>query len=316
MFEALNDGRLKAVWIMCTNPLTSLPDARMAEIALKKAKFVVVQEISNKPETLQYADVVLPAAAWAEKEGTMTNAERRISYLNKIVDAPGEALPDAEIICRFAQKMGYHGFDYNNVAEIYAEHCKLTEGTNIDISGLSHDVLKEKSSVQWPYPAASSLAGDNAEKGTLRLFADKKFHTASKKAIIHAVNDTNQSETTNENLPLILTTGRIRDQWHTMSKTGKVNKLKQHISNAFVEIHPDDADRRNINEDDLVEIFNGRGNVRVKAKLSNDIKRGVVFLPMHWGKILNNDLNRANNLTHNLVDPISKEPDFKFLRCR
>jgi ferredoxin-nitrate reductase len=97
-----------------------------------------------------------------------------------------------------------------------------------------------------------------------------------------------------------------------MSKTGKVNKLKQHISNAFVEIHPDDADRRNINEDDLVEIFNGRGNVRVKAKLSNDIKRGVVFLPMHWGKILNNDLNRANNLTHNLVDPISKEPDFKF----
>lgn len=306
MFEALNDGRLKAIWIMCTNPLTSLPDARMAEAALKKVKFVVVQEISNKPETLQYADVVLPAAAWAEKEGTMTNAERRISYLNKIVDAPGEALPDAEIICRFAKKMGYHGFDYNNAAEIYAEHCKLTEGTNVDISGLSHEVLKEKRSVQWPYTK------EEIGLGTQRLFADKRFYTASKKAIIHAADDSNQSETTSEDLPLILTTGRIRDQWHTMSKTGKVSKLKQHIANAFLEIHPDDAERRNINEGDLVEIYNGRGNVKVKARLSEDIKRGVVFLPMHWGKILNNDLNRANNLTNNLVDPISKEPDFKF----
>lgn len=306
MFEALNDGRLKAIWIMCTNPLTSLPDVRVAEAALKKAKFVVVQEISNKPETLQYADVILPTAAWAEKEGTMTNAERRISYLQKIIDAPGEALPDAEIICRFAKKMGYHGFDFANVADIYAEHCKLTEGTNVDISGLSHDVLKEKRSVQWPYTK------EETGSGTTRLFTDKKFYTSSKKAMIHAVDDSNQSETTNEDLPLILTTGRIRDQWHTMSKTGKVSKLKQHIANAFLEIHPDDADRRNINEDDLVEISNGRGNVRVKAKLSTDIKRGVVFLPMHWGKIFNNDLNRANNLTNNLVDPISKEPDFKF----
>lgn len=313
MFEALNDGRLKAVWIMCTNPLTSLPDARMAEAALKKAKFVVVQEISNKPETLQYADVVLPAAAWAEKEGTMTNAERRVSYLNKIVDAPGEALPDAEIICRFAQKMGYRGFAYKNVAEIYAEHCALTAGTNIDISGLSHDILKEKRSVQWPFTSSSPAKNvDNNFFGTERLFANKKFHTPSQKAIIHACDDINQSEATTEDLPLILTTGRIRDQWHTMSKTGKVSKLNQHISNAFLEMNPDDAERRNINEDDLVEIFNGRGNVRVKAKLSTDIKRGVVFLPMHWGKILNNDLNRANNLTSNLVDPVSKEPDFKF----
>jgi len=310
MFEALNDGKLKAVWIMCTNPLTSLPDVRMAEAALKKAKFVVVQEVSNKPETLQYADVVLPAAAWIEKEGTMTNAERRISYLNKIVDAPGEALPDAEIICRFAQKMGFHGFDFKNASEIYDEHCKLTAGTNIDISGLSHEILKEKGSVQWPYKATFKI--DDAEMGTQRLFSDKKFYTPSQKAIIHAVDDANHSEKTSEDLPLILTTGRIRDQWHTMSKTGKVSKLNQHISNAFLEIHPDDANRRNINEDDLIEITNSRGNVRVKAKLTSDIKPGVVFLPMHWGKILNNDLNRANNLTNNLVDPISKEPDFKF----
>jgi ferredoxin-nitrate reductase len=120
-----------------------------------------VQETSNKPETLKYADVILPAATWAEKEGTMTNAERRISYLRKIVDAPGEAVPDAEIICRFAKKMGFHGFDYNSPSEIYDEHVKTTEGTSIDISGLNYEILKEKQSVQWPF-----IKNENARYST------------------------------------------------------------------------------------------------------------------------------------------------------
>ncbi|HTH30943.1 MAG TPA: FAD-dependent oxidoreductase, partial [Lacibacter sp.] len=286
--------------------LISLPDVRIAEQGLKKAKFVVVQEVSNRPETIKYADVLLPAASWTEKEGTMTNAERRISYLNKIIDAPGEALPDAEIICRFAKKMGYQGFAYNSFAEIFDEHAALTEGTNVDISGLSYEILKQKRTVQWPYTK------DAQGYGTKRLFTDKKFYTASQKAIIHSFNDENQSEKLSPDFPLVLTTGRIRDQWHTMSKTGKVNKLKQHIAESFLEIHPDDAAKRSIKENELVEIFSGRGNVRVKAKFTTDIKKGVVFLPMHWGKILNSDLNRANNLTNNLVDPKSKEPDFKF----
>ncbi|MGZ3846668.1 MAG: molybdopterin-dependent oxidoreductase, partial [Flavisolibacter sp.] len=306
MFEALHDGRLKAIWIMGTNPLVSLPDVRVAEEALRKAKFVVVQEVSCKPETLKYADVALPAASWAEKEGTMTNAERRITYLNKIVEAPGEALPDAEILCRFARQMGFDGFGFTNSSEIYAEHCNLTEGTTIDISGLNYEMLKEKRSVQWPFGKGQ------AGFGTPRLFTDKKFYTPSKKANIHAVDDNNESEPTTNDLPLILTTGRIRDQWHTMTKTGKVSRLKQHVTNAFLEIHPGDAAERGIDDSDLVEVTNERGQVRVKAKISNDLKRGVVFLPMHWGKILNSDLNRANNLTNNLVDPISKEPDFKF----
>jgi ferredoxin-nitrate reductase len=306
MFEALNDGKLKAIWILCTNPLISLPDVRIAEAGLKKAKFVVVQDVTNKLETLQYADVVLPAAAWTEKEGTMTNAGRYISHLAKISEAPGEALPDAEIICRFAQKMGYHGFDYKNFSEIYAEHAALTAGTNIDISGLSYEILKEKRSVQWPY--TKKINGH----GTARLFTDKIFPTPSKKANIHSFPDANESEQPNEEHPLILTTGRIRDQWHTMSKTGKVNKLKQHISESFLEIHPDDAAERKIKDGELVEVANTRGSVRVKAKLTIDIKKGVCFLPMHWGKVLNSDLNRANNLTNNLVDPKSKEPDFKF----
>lgn len=309
MFEALNDGKLKAIWILCTNPLISLPDVRKAEEGLKKAKFVVVQDVTNKLETLQYADVVLPAAAWTEKEGTMTNAGRYISHLSKIVDAPGEALPDAEIICRFAQKMGYEGFDFKNFSEIYAEHAALTKGTNIDISDLNYEKIKAKRAIQWPY---KEVSGDKEYNGTARLFADKKFYTPSQKAIIHSFDDANQSEAVDNIHPLILTTGRIRDQWHTMSKTGKVNKLKQHISESFLEIHPDDAAERLINDNDVVEVFNKRGSVRVKAKFSNDIKPGVVFMPMHWGKILNSDLNRVNNITNNLVDPKSKEPDFKF----
>ncbi|MHA4896371.1 molybdopterin-dependent oxidoreductase [Pedobacter sp. PWIIR3] len=306
MFDELQTGKLKAIWILCTNPLISLPDVRKAEAGLKNAKFVVVQDISNTVETLKYADVVLPAAAWAEKEGTMTNAGRYISYLNKITEAPGEALPDAEIICRFARKMGYQGFDFAGPTEIYDEHAALTAGTNIDISGLNYSILKEQRAIQWPYPKNSIGAG------TARLFEDKQFFTTNKKAIIHSFDDQNQSEKLSSAHPLILTTGRIRDQWHTRSKTGKVNKLNQHICESFVEINPVDALIRNIKDNELVEVFNIRGKVRVKAKLSIDIKQGVIFMPMHWGKILNSDLIRVNNLTNNLVDPLSKEPDFKF----
>ncbi len=307
MFDALEDGRLKAIWIMCTNPLVSLPDARRAEAALKKAKFVVVQEISHKPETLSFADVVLPAAAWAEKEGTMTNAGRYIAHLSKITEPPGEALPDAEIICRFAQKMGYNGFEYASTEAIFLEHTRLTKNTRIDIHGLNYDILKKRRSVQWPFTP------DKGEPyGTARLFQDRHFPTPDGRANIQPVDDSCEGEPVTMNYPFILTTGRVRDQWHTMSKTGKVNKLNQHISRAYCDIHPGDARELDISGDDLIEVFNERGQVRVKARITDEVKQGVVFLPMHWGRILGSDLNRANNLTRNAVDPASKEPDFKF----
>jgi ferredoxin-nitrate reductase len=312
MFGALNDGRLKAIWIIGTNPLVSLPDVRVAEAALKKAKFVVVQEVSNRPETLAYADLILPAAAWSEKEGTMTNSERRISLLPKIVEPPGEALPDAVIISRFAGKMGYPGFDYTGSAAIFREHTLLTAGTSIDISGLDYDILRSKRSVQWPYPPSGPEGGPR----TMRLFTDKKFHTPSSRAIIHAVPDDILGEKPDTEYPFILTTGRIRDQWHTMTKTGKVNKLKQHIPQAFLDIHPDNARSLDVVANDIVLVESRRGEVRVKVRLSDAMKKDTVFLPMHWGKILSNDANRANNLTNNLIDPISKEPDFKFCAVR
>lgn len=306
MIEALERGDLKAVWIICTNPLVSLPELKRAEAALKKARFVVVQDISRRSDTIPFADLILPAAGHFEKEGTMTNSERRIGHLHKIITPPGEALPDAEILCRFAHAMGFHGFDYSSPEEIFDEHALLTKGTNIDISGLSYRRLKEEGTMQWPVP-------EKNHNGTVRLFTGHDFYTPSRKAKFFALdNPANLSDPVTDDHPLVLTTGRIRDQWHTMTKTGKVNRLRQHIDKPFLEIHPQDATSRNIRDGDPVVVKNGRGEVRVCAKITAEIKPGLVFLPMHWGKTMTNDLARANNVTSSLVDPISKEPDFKF----
>ncbi|MBQ4821067.1 nitrate reductase [Aquimarina sp. MMG016] len=306
MFDALESGKLKAVWIICTNPLVSLPNANKVEKALQNAKFVVVQDISHNSETTEYADLLLPAAGWAEKEGTMTNSERRITYLNKVIDPPGEALPDAEILWTFARKMGYRGFDYNDTEEVYKEHCRLTKGTSIDISGLSYDRLKEEGSFQWPVP-------ENNHIGTPRLFEDKKFYTDTGNAKFVVPRFTKPtSELITEQHPFILTTGRVRDQWHTRTKTGKVNRLLTHIPHPFLEINQVDAYLRKLKDGDVAVVKSKRGKVQVKIKVSDTIGKGVVFLPMHWGKVLGNDYGRANNLTTSIVDPISKEPDFKF----
>ena len=321
MFEALENDKLKAIWIINTNPLVSMPDVNVAERALKNARFVVVQDVSNRADTVPFADVVLPAAAWLEKEGTMTNAERRIAHLPKILDAPGESLPDSEIIWRFARKMGFSAeFNYQNPSEVYDEYARLTAGTNIDITGVNYDVLKRERTVQWPFSVNSeqlSVSSKDSVTGTKRLFEDHRFYTPNERAQIHAVPDENTSEPTDSDFPLVLTTGRIRDQWHTMTKTGRVAKLNQHSPQPFLQINPNDARDRGIQEGQLVTIQGRRGQVRVKAQLTEDVRPGLCFLPMHWGKKLTgrqetDNLNRANNLTNSLIDPRSKEPDFKF----
>lgn len=310
MFDALEKGTLKAIWVICTNPVVSMPNAHKVEEALKKANFVVVQDISHNSETTKYADLLLPAAGWLEKEGTMTNSERRISYLPKVIDPPNEALPDAEILWRFAQEMGYPGFDYNNASEVYDEYCLMTKGTNIDISGLSYERLRTEGSFQWPVP-------HKTHKGTPRLFGDQVYYTANKKAHFNAPKKLyNQSEQTNSEYPLILNTGRVRDQWHTRTKTGKVKRLLTHIPTPYLEMNKVDAYILGLKEDDIAIVTSRRGSVRVKVKINFDIREKVVFLPMHWGKILNSDFSRANNLTNDLVDPISKEPDFKYCAVR
>ncbi|MDT0606430.1 molybdopterin-dependent oxidoreductase [Croceitalea rosinachiae] len=310
MFDALDSEKLKAIWIICTNPVVSMPNARKVEAALKKANFVVVQDISHNSETTKYADILLPAAGWLEKEGTMTNSERRISYLPKVIDPPGEARPDAEILWRFAQEMGYSGFDYTSASEVYDEYCLMTKGTNIDISGLSYERLKNEGSFQWPVP-------HKTHKGTPRLFQDQTYFTMNGRAHFNAPKQIyNQSERTNAEYPLILNTGRIRDQWHTRTKTGKVKRLLTHIPTPYLEMNKVDTYLNKLNEGDIAVVTSRRGSVRVKVKINLDIREKVVFMPMHWGKILNSDFSRANNLTNNLVDPISKEPDFKYCAVR
>lgn len=306
MFEALESGKMKAIWVICTNPLVSLPDSRRVEKALAKAKFVVVQEISHNSDTAKHADLLLPAAGWLEKEGTMTNSERRISYLPKGINAPGEALSDVEILTRFAKKMNFSGFNFNSTEDVYKEYCLMTKNTNIDISFLNYNRLKNEGTFQWPVP-------DYGHPGTPRLFTDKKFFTPSQKAIFNlptAIENTSEQPT--NQFPFILTTGRIRDQWHTMTKTAKVSRLMTHTPSPMLEINPIDAYKTGIKNGDIVVVTSKNGNLRVKAKVTDSIKETVVFLPMHWGKQLENDLNRTNNLTNTLVDPVSKEPDFKF----
>jgi ferredoxin-nitrate reductase len=304
MFDALDSGKLKAVWITCTNPLVSLPDMNKVERALKKAPFVVVQDISGRSDTLAFADVILPAAAWGEKQGTMTNAERRISLLNKVLDAPGECLPDTQIICRFAEKMGWgDSFSYASPSEIYKEYILSTIGTNIDCSGVTYELLS-KHTVQWPYPSV--------EAAKQRLFEDRQFFTPNKKAKLYPLSGENPSEEVSPEFPFILLTGRIRDQWHTRTKTGRVNKLNQHKSEPFVQIHPEDAAGLHISQHQLVEVLSQRGEVRVKAEVTDEVRPGTCFMPMHWGRIVNSDLGKVNNLTSHLVDPVSKETDYKY----
>lgn len=306
MVDALIDGRLKALWVMCTNPLVSLPDLHRVEEALGKAAFVVVQDVSSRSDTLAFADLVLPAATWAEKTGTMTNSERRISRLEALVPPPGQALPDTEILRRFAAKMGWGtAFDYPSVSDIFDEHVGLTVGTGVDIAGLTSGRLRDEGTFQWPVPNKES-------KGTPRLFTDGQFSRPGGKALLVGPGPLVAPSPAPEGFPLVLTTGRLRDQWHTMTRTGKVAKLGRHEPEAFLEIHPNDAAPRGVGDGLLVEVESSRGRAVVRARVTDRIRPGVVFLPMHWGRLGARDSARANNLTESRLDPFSKQPELKF----
>ncbi len=215
------DSPVAGMYIFGENPVISDPNVAHAEHWFLGLEFLAVQDLFLT-DTARFADVVLPAAGWLEKEGTMTNSERRISHLASVVAPPGEALPDGEILLRFACKMGWHKhFDYQGMADVYREHAALTQGTSIDISGLDYGRLQREGSVQWPVPHAE-------HPGAPRLFTDGRFFRPNQRDKLHAVPDDNTSTPPSEDFPLVLTTGRIRDQWHTMTRTGKVAKLRSH----------------------------------------------------------------------------------------
>ncbi|MBI4995644.1 MAG: molybdopterin-dependent oxidoreductase [Rhodocyclales bacterium] len=323
LFDALGKGEIKAVWIACTNPAQSLPDQAKVRAALERAEFVVLQEAYADTETAAYADLLLPAATWGEKDGTTTNSERRISRTRAAVAPPGDARPDWQIARDFALRLGekvgrtpcgaLHGdtprlFGWDGPADIFAEHAALTAGRDLDLSGLSYAVLERDGPQQWPYPKA-------APAGTARLYEDRRFATADSRARFVDVRHATVAEATDARHPLHLNTGRLRDQWHGMSRTGLVARLYNHAETPVAACHPDDLQRRGIAAGELLRIKNRRGEIVLPAVVDPAQKPGHVFLPMHWGRRRLNSAG-ANELTIAALDPHSKQPEFKHAAVR
>ncbi len=304
LMAALREGRCKAVWIIATNPVASLPAALGCDEALRKAELVVVQD-AYATDTLPFADIVLPAATWPEKCGTMTTSERRVHLVEEARPPAGESRADWRILRDVAQAMGFGtAFDFPDAAAVFAEHAASTRGTDCDMSGLSHALLRERRSVQWPCPTPD-------HPGTARLFADGRFPTIDARCKLWIGEPTDRAETPDAEHPLILTTGRIRDQWHTQTRSGLVSKLNRTEPAPFCEIHPDDAASRGVVDGMLVELSSHRGTCRVRARLTTGIRSGVVFMPMHWGPLLGGAEGRVNVVVSDRLDPVSKEPDLK-----
>ncbi|HZE36208.1 MAG TPA: nitrate reductase [Candidatus Eisenbacteria bacterium] len=309
IFEGLLDGSVRAVWILCTNPAASMPDLDLVEKALRQAELVIVQDAYHPTETTKFADVLLPAAQWPEKEGVMTNSERRMTYLPKLVEPPGEALPDAVIITRVARELGYkEAFAYESAAEIFDEFAALTAGTVCDCSGVSHGRLETDGPLQWPVPGPS-------HSGTPRLYTDLQFPTEDGRARLIPVEHDPPVETPDANYPLTLTTGRVRDHWHTLTRTGKSPALTARTREPHLEVNLRDAQRAGILDGDFVEITSRRGKAVAQARVSETIRPGTCFLPFHWGRQWG-FYKAANNLTLSARDPRSKQPELKACAVR
>lgn len=309
MVAALERGDVRVVWIACTNPLVSLPNTARVRAALARAELVIVQDAYDPTETTQVADIVLPAAQWSEREGTLTNSERRICLLQRVADPPGEALPDWEIISRIANALGYgRAFDYASTEAIFDEYREMTRGRDLDITGVTYDALRRQPGVQWPCPQGASA-------GTVRLYTDHQFPTATGRAVFHAVSAQAPSEPTDREFPLVLLTGRVKDQWHTRTRTGKVAKLNKSEPAPFIEVHPDDAKALRIRTGQRVRLVSRRGQAELPARITSNVRVGTLFAPFHWGSLWAVD-GVANAVTTEAFDPRSKQPELKYAAVR
>jgi assimilatory nitrate reductase catalytic subunit len=306
MFEAIGRGEIKAVWIACTNPAQSMPDVSAVRKALERAELVVVQEAFRDAETCAYADVLLPAATWAEKEGTVTNSERRISRVRAAVAPPGEARSDWQIAVEFARKLYPEKaqlFPYTSPEQIFNEHRATTRGRDLDITGLSYALLEERGPQQWPFPKG-------AKSGRTRLYENGIFHTPSGRARFVATEYSPPAEAPDADYPIRLTTGRLRDQWHSMTRTGLVARLFSHSPEPEVLLHKD----MGFEDGSLVRVTSRRGSMVLKARVSDDMRPGDAFIAMHWGARFTN--TGTNALTLAAIDPYSKQPELKHAAVR
>jgi assimilatory nitrate reductase catalytic subunit len=313
MFEAIGRGEIKALWVMGTNPVVSLPDADAARAALKKLDLLVVSENVASNDTVNVGvDVLLPAQGWGEKSGTVTNSERRISRQRAFVVLAGEARPDWWIVSEVGKRLGFaEAFDFCSAADVFREHARLSAFENdgrraFDIGALAalsdagYDALAPQ---LWPMPAAGGPAPS-------RLFGEGGFFTADRKARFVAPEPPRLSEAVSDEFPLRLNTGRIRDQWHTMTRTGLSPRLGQHILEPFVEIHPTDAGRCAIADGGYARIATAQGQCIVRATVTERQQRGAIFAPIHWSAETSSSA-RVGALVAAKTDPVSGQPENK-----
>jgi len=290
MFPAMNEGKVKAAYLMGENPMLSDPDSTHIKAAIEKLEFFVVQDIFLT-ETAQFADVVLPASSFAEKEGTFTNTERRVQKVRQIFDPPGIAKPDWQIICELAGRMRGKGFDYESAEDIFTEITMLTPS----YGGISYDRLDNEGGLQWPcptddHPGTKLLHGDTFTRGKGR-FSPLKYRPSD--------------ELPSALYPLLLTTGRSRYHFHTGTMTRKVAGLNALDPEALLWVNPEDAESIGVSDGEQVEVTSRRGSIELKTKITEDTQKGVVFTTFHFAEA------SANVLTNPALDPVCKTPEFK-----
>ena len=340
MITGLETGDVGVLWIAATNPAVSMPDLVRTKKALLRSPFNIVQDAYYPLETASFAHVVLPAAQWGEKTGTMTNSERVVTLCPQFRPAPGEARPDWEIFAEVGRRLGFtKEFNFANSAEVYQEFAKLTQDRPCDLSGLSHGRLRQQGPIQWPCPLEkvedlqsialtcnternfdskpeakgllSNLFAEKDEAGTAkRLYTDGTFNTPDKRAKFAAFHSKGLAEPIDAAYPFVLTVGRLYEHWHTMTRTGRIEKIMKKQPQPFIEIHPKDAAKLGVEAETLVEVRSRRGRGRFAARITKAMVPGTVFVPMHWGALWT-DNGEANLLTHPEACPISLQPELK-----
>ncbi|WP_275271890.1 nitrate reductase [Limnobacter sp. P1] len=324
MFDQLEQGKIKAVWVACTNPAHSLPNSQKVARALQNAELVVVQDAYLTPATVQYADVLLPATTWGEKEGTVTNSERRISRVRPAMPAYADSKNDWQIVVEFAKRLeveleklgvesprinsGPQAFmPYSNTEEIFNEHRETTRGRDLDITGLSYAVLETKGPQQWPMP-------EGVAEGKARLYEDGVYPTATGKAKFVFANYEPVAEEADARFPWRLNTGRLRDQWHGASRTGTLAEFFSHEAEPVIALHPADFKRLNLKPNSWVSVKSRRATITLRAKEDESVARNQAVLPMHWGPEFfggKSGVGGVNALTIEAFDPYSKQPELK-----
>lgn len=313
LFDAIDEGRIKAVWIMGTNPVASLPDADRIRRALLKCPLVIVSDCIEQTDTSRCADVLLPALGWGEKSGTVTNSERRISRQRSFMEPTGEARADWQLLCDVAKRMGFgQAFNFANEAEIFDEYARMTildnEGKrDLDLTGLcsmDRDSYQQLTPQQWPVRQKQTTPVHQ------RLFTDGQFFTPSGKAQMIAVHSASEQVIGEGDFPLTLNTGRIRDQWHTMTRSGLSPRLAAHLPEPFVSVHPADGQQFNVLDQQLARVKSELGTVLARVMITEDVNPGELFMPIHWTGETASE-GRVSSLIRPLVDPVSGQPELK-----